>query len=424
MVRRLPWALPLFIVAAVTVLPAGPALPTGARPDVEYRFTVATRGAVASDVEAFAATVAGVLNDGGGWALDGRVRFTRVASAGHFTVWLAAASSMASFGPPCHPRYSCRSGRNVVINEDRWTMGSEPWPGPLDQYRAMVVNHETGHWLGFGHDSCPGPDQPAPVMMQQSKGTGACSPNPWPLPGERRALARRLPGGHTAAESETAPVVGVTSRPSGWWTVAGDGTVNPDSLGNAPNASVVGIAATPTGSGYWIAGADGGVFAFGDAPDLGRPQGSLNQPVVGIAGTPSGQGYWLVAADGGVFTFGDAPFRGRPEGSLNQPVVGMAGTPSGQGYWLVAADGGVFTFGDAPFRGRPQGPLNQPVVGMAGTPSGQGYWLAAGDGGVFTFGDAAFHGPGFDHTVGIAPAPRGAYRLATADGTVVTYGGD
>ena len=71
-----------------------------------------------------------------------------------------------------------------------------------------------------------------------------------------------------------------------------------------------------------------------------------------MAATPSGQGYWLVAADGGVFTFGDAGFFGSPGGQpLNQPVVGMAATPSGQGYWLVAADGGVFTFGDAGFFG-------------------------------------------------------------------------
>ncbi|MGH9283755.1 MAG: DUF3152 domain-containing protein, partial [Acidimicrobiales bacterium] len=331
-------------------------------------------------------------------------------------------SSMRSFGPPCHPRYSCRSGRNVVINEDRWTGGSEPWAGPLEEYRAMVVNHETGHWLGFEHASCPGSGRSAPVMMQQSKGTGACAANPWPLPAEREALARRL-AGHSAAAAEAASVVGVTSRPSGWWTVASDGTVGPESLGNAPNPSVVGIAATPTGEGYRVAAADGGVFAFGDAPFLGRAEGPLNQPVVGMAGTPSGQGYWLVAADGGVFAFGDAPFLGRAEGPLNQPVVGVAGTPSGQGYWLVAADGGVFAFGDALFLGRPGGPLNEPVVGMAGTPSGQGYWLAAGDGGVFTFGDAVFHGPGFDHTVAIATTPHGAYRLATADGTVVTYGG-
>ena len=414
MVRRL--FLALGLVAAVVAPPAGGAYPE----TVEYRFEVATRGPVGTDVEAFAGTVAGILADGRGWALDGRVRFTRVASGGDFTVWLAAASAMRSFGPPCHPRYSCRSGRNVVINEDRWMAGSQPWVGPLEGYRTMVVNHETGHWLGFGHSACGGSGRPAPVMMQQSKGTGTCEPNPWPMASEREAFARRL---QPAGAPATAPVVGVTSRPSGWWTVATDGTVDPDGLGHAPTASAVGIAATPAGGGYWVAAGDGGVFAFGDAAFRGRPEGPLNEPVVGIAGTPGGSGYWLVARDGGVFAFGDAPFLGAPPGTLNQPVVGMAATPSGQGYWLVAADGGVFAFGDAPFRGRPEGPLSEPAVGIAGTPSGQGYWLAAADGAVFAFGDAAFHGPGSPDTVAVVTTPQGGYRLATADGTVITYSG-
>ena len=72
-------------------------------------------------------------------------------------------------------------------------------------------------------------------------------------------------------------------------------------------------------------------------------------PVVGTVATPDGGGYWLVAADGGVFAFGDAPFYGSMGGQrLNAPIVGMAATPDGHGYWLVAADGGVFNFGDAP----------------------------------------------------------------------------
>lgn len=39
----------------------------------------------------------------------------------------------------------------------------------------------------------------------------------------------------------------------------------------------------------------------------------VNAPVVGMAATPSGNGYWLVCADGGVFTFGDAAFLGNVE---------------------------------------------------------------------------------------------------------------
>jgi len=50
----------------------------------------------------------------------------------------------------------------------------------------------------------------------------------------------------------------------------------------------------------------------------------LNQPVVGIAATPSGHGYWRVAADGGIFTYGDAEFFGSL-GSVagSPPTVGV-----------------------------------------------------------------------------------------------------
>ena len=72
-----------------------------------------------------------------------------------------------------------------------------------------------------------------------------------------------------------------------------------------------------------------------------------------MAATPSGNGYWLVAADGGIFCFGNAGFWGST-GSLrlNRPMVGMGDDGAG-GYWLVAQDGGIFTFGDAPFLGSP-----------------------------------------------------------------------
>ncbi len=139
----------------------------------------------------------------------------------------------------------------------------------------------------------------------------------------------------------------------------------------------------------------GRVLAFGDFPSEGDLAADvLNQPVVGMAATPTGKGYWLVAADGGIFAFGDAAFDGSMGGHpLNQPIVGMAATPTGQGYWLVASDGGIFAFGDAAFDGSMGGhPLNQPIVGMAATPTGKGYWLVASDGGIFAFGDAAFDG--------------------------------
>ena len=60
---------------------------------------------------------------------------------------------------------------------------------------------------------------------------------------------------------------------------------------------------------------DGGVFSFGDATFHGGTGGQhLNQPIVGMAADPTGNGYWLVASDGGIFAFGDAAFEGSTGG--------------------------------------------------------------------------------------------------------------
>ena len=163
------------------------------------------------------------------------------------------------------------------------------------------------------------------------------------------------------------------------------------------DSPAVGMARTPDGQGYWMAGSNGGIDSFGDAGFSGSAEGlALTRPVVGMAATPDGGGYWLVASDGGIFSFGDAAFSGSTGSMrLNQPVVGMAATPDGRGYWLVASDGGIFTFGDAAFYGSTGSlTLARPVVGMAATPDGRGYWLVASDGGIFTFGDATFRGSG------------------------------
>jgi hypothetical protein len=123
------------------------------------------------------------------------VEYREVSSGCDFTVWLTAANQMPSFGAICDPLWSCRVGPNVVINFNRWQNASEAWNargGSLEDYRHMVINHETGHWLGFGHSHCPGPGQPAPVMQQQSIDLQGCSFNPWPTAGELAALKRDL----------------------------------------------------------------------------------------------------------------------------------------------------------------------------------------------------------------------------------------
>ena len=75
----------------------------------------------------------------------------------------------------------------------------------------------------------------------------------------------------------------------------------------------------------------------------------------------AGQGYLAVGADGGIFAYGDAAFEGSHGGSpLNAPVTGMAATPDGKGYWLVGSDGGIFAYGDAAFEGSPS--MSSPVA--------------------------------------------------------------
>jgi hypothetical protein len=179
-------------------------------------------------------------------------------------------------------------------------------------------------------------------------------------------------------------------------------------------------------------GADGGVFAFGDAPYLGSlpGQGTVANDIVGIATTPNGGGYWLVGADGAVYPFGISRFEGSlPDmGLVVHDIVGMAGTPTDMGYWLVGADGGVYAFGDASFLGSMVG-LGQHVtnaIGIAG--AGQaGYWVATAVGAVAGFGSAE----NFSGTPLALGAPvssitttfsENGYWLFGKDGGVFAYG--
>ncbi len=159
------------------------------------------------------------------------------------------------------------------------------------------------------------------------------------------------------------------------------------------NGSLVDVAATPSGEGYYLAGEDGGVFAYGDATFAGS-MGSvpLRAPVVAIE--TYGDGYWLAAADGGVFSFG-VPFHGSAADlDLAGPIVDMAVHPEGSGYWLYAEDGGVFAFGDVGFYGSDIYPVRLSEgleTGIAITPTseGDGYWMTLSLGSIGAAGDAA-----------------------------------
>lgn len=149
-------------------------------------YDVMTKGVITANFAEFRTQANATLNDGRGWSRLG-VTFQEVQSGGSFTLVLSEASQMTSFSSGCGVDYSCRAGRYVIINQDRWQGATPSWNGAggsLRDYRHMVVNHETGHWLGHGHSNCSGAGQPAQVMQQQSIDLQGCAFNAWPTAGE------------------------------------------------------------------------------------------------------------------------------------------------------------------------------------------------------------------------------------------------
>jgi hypothetical protein len=243
-----------------------------------------------------------------------------------------------------------------------------------------------------------------------------------------------------SASGNPAPISTPSTALHGYWLAGADGGVfsygvpfDGSQSGTTLSKPIMGMAAVPGGNGgYNLAGGDGTVFGDGPrATDCTSTSGPLNQAIVGIAAAPGGNGCWLVGSGGAVFPMGsNAPFFGSAGAlSLTKPIVGIGAAPNNDGYDLAASDGGVFTYGPgAVYYGSMGGkPLNQPVVGIAVDPSTGGYWLVAKDGGVFSF-NAPFLGsmggkPLNKPIVGIAAAPTGdGYYLVASDGGIFAFG--
>lgn len=160
-----------------------------------FSYCVNVRGVSTDNLPLLRTMLASTYADSRGWSIKGLVGFKYVTSGCDYTVWLSSAALMPSFGGVCDSEWSCRSGDNVVINYDRWANASPAWNkmgGTIQEYRNMVINHESGHWLGFGHDHCGGAGQLAPVMQQQSINLQGCKFSPWPNATELATLKSRL----------------------------------------------------------------------------------------------------------------------------------------------------------------------------------------------------------------------------------------
>ncbi|MGI5195011.1 DUF3152 domain-containing protein [Streptomyces sp. CA-288835] len=143
----------------------------------------------------FAQAVHKTLNDERSWAHDGARTFERIstgqpdfvitlASPGTTAVWCAKSGLDTTVD-----NVSCDSAATdrVMINAYRWAQGAQTYGDKMYAYRQMLINHEIGHRLGYGHVTCDKDGELAPVMQQQSKFLEhdgiRCRANPWPFPG-------------------------------------------------------------------------------------------------------------------------------------------------------------------------------------------------------------------------------------------------
>jgi hypothetical protein len=148
------------------------------------RFVVEIEQGLPIDTRAFAASVVRVLSDRRSWRATG-VALRRVDRGPvSFRITLASPQTADRLCAPLRTngRFSCFMRDRAVLNLRRWRHGAASYDRDRARYRAYMVNHEVGHALGHGHEMCTAPGRPAPVMMQQTKGTAPCRPNPWPAP--------------------------------------------------------------------------------------------------------------------------------------------------------------------------------------------------------------------------------------------------
>jgi hypothetical protein len=163
------------------------------------RFRVAVEDDMGQNAATFATRVEKILGDPRGWTASRQLRLQRVpkGSAADFTIYLATPGTserMCAVNGIHTQRYtSCRAPGQVIINVARYLESVPGYGAPLVDYQTYSINHEVGHELGYGHEACPGPGLPAPVMQQQTLGLSGCVANGWPFLDGRRYAGPPIP---------------------------------------------------------------------------------------------------------------------------------------------------------------------------------------------------------------------------------------
>ncbi|MCZ1001919.1 DUF3152 domain-containing protein [Streptomyces mirabilis] len=161
----------------------------------KYTYRVDVEKGLGLDAALFAQAVQKTLNDKRSWAHNGARTFERISSGTpDFVITLASPGTTAEWCAKSgldttEDNVSCDSAstERVMINAYRWAQGSKTYGDAIHPYRQMLINHEVGHRLGYGHVTCDKDGELAPVMQQQTKFLDHdgihCRANPWPYPG-------------------------------------------------------------------------------------------------------------------------------------------------------------------------------------------------------------------------------------------------
>ncbi|WP_062395503.1 DUF3152 domain-containing protein [Gordonia phthalatica] len=189
-----------------TVRGTGPKIGTGSQ---VYTYSVEVERGISSQEyggdAAFAKLVDATLANPKSWIGDGKVSFRRVDSGEpDLRISLTSTDTARELcGYQIKLETSCYypPDARVVLNEARWVRGAMAFEGDDLTYRQYLINHETGHGIGYEkHQPCKQNGALAPIMMQQTFGTAnsqimaldpemkdvdrslVCKPNAWPYP--------------------------------------------------------------------------------------------------------------------------------------------------------------------------------------------------------------------------------------------------